>query len=351
MSRDRTVRIAAVQAAPVSFDLEKSLEKLLTLTAEAAQQGAELVVFPEGFLSAYPWRYAFDATIGAREQRGREWYRKYYDSAVAVPSLEVDAIAKAARTHKVYIQVGIIEKDEGTLYCSALLLGRDGSVLLKHRKLIPTAAERLVWGRGAGDGLQVVQTDIGKIGTLICWENYMPAARMALYQQGVEIYLAPNADDLPEWTASMQHVCIDLDMVDIGYNIIHQGDWRLAIGDLEGEMTLWTNTLAMLSDFPPDYPPFTPEHPDRRPDGSQWESNDIVNHGGSFVAGPLGTRITEPLWDEEKIILAELPLQTITESRMDFDPVGSYSRPDIFTLTVNTKSADNVKFVREGGGT
>ncbi|KAI0166167.1 carbon-nitrogen hydrolase [Xylariaceae sp. FL1272] len=305
MSRDRTVRVAAVQAAPVSFDLEKSLEKLLTLTAEAAQEGAELVVFPEGFLSAYPWRYAFDATIGAREQRGRAWYRKYYDSAVKVPSPEVDTIAKAARTHNVYIQVGIIEKDEGTLYCSALLLGRNGSVLLKHRKLIPTAAERLVWGRGAGDGLQVVQTDIGKIGTLICWENYMPAARMALYQQGIEIYLAPNADDLPEWTASMQH----------------------------------------------DYPPFTLEHPDRKSDGSQWESNDIVNHGGSFVAGPLGTRITEPLWDAEKIILADLSLHTITESRMDFDPVGSYSRPDVFTLTVNTKSADGVKFVREGGGT
>ncbi|KAI1326387.1 carbon-nitrogen hydrolase [Xylariaceae sp. FL0255] len=322
MPPNKTVKVAAVQAAPASFDLEKSLEKLTVLTAEAAAGGADLVVFPEGFLSAYPWRYAFDATIGAREPRGREWYRRYYDSAVAVPSPEADILVKMAKTHKVFLQVGIIEKDGGTLYCTALLLGRDGSILLKHRKLIPTAAERLVWGRGAGDGLGVVETDIGRIGTLICWENYMPAARMALYQQGVEIYLAPNADDLPEWTASMQHIA------------------------KEGRcFVVSVNSVCRVSDFPADYPPFTPEHPDRRPDGAQWESTDIVNHGGSFVAGPLGTRLTEPLWDEEKIIFAELPMSQIVESRLDFDPVGSYARPDVFTLTVNTESGTSVSFL------
>ncbi|KAI2637423.1 carbon-nitrogen hydrolase [Xylaria nigripes] len=317
----KTIKVAAVQAAPASFDLQKSLEKLTKLTAEAAQNGADLVVFPEAFLSAYPWRYAFDATIGAREPRGREWYRKYHDSSVAVPSAEVDVIAAAARANNVYLEVGIIEKDGGTLYCTALLLDRDGSILLKHRKLIPTAAERLVWGRGAGDGLDVVQTDIGKIGILICWENYMPAARMALYQQGVEIYLAPTADDLPTWTASMQHIA------------------------KEGRCFVVTvNAMTRVSDFPDDYPPFTPEHPDRRPDGEQWETQDIVNHGGSFIAGPLGTQITEPLWDKEGIVYADLPMAEITESRLDFDPVGSYSRPDIFTLTVNTKSGTSVNF-------
>ncbi|KAI3337467.1 carbon-nitrogen hydrolase [Xylariaceae sp. AK1471] len=323
MSSAKTVRIAAVQAAPVSFDLEKSLEKLTGLTAEAAKGGAELIVFPEAFLSAYPWRYAFDATVGAREPRGREWYRKYHDSSVTIPSAEVDMIADAARTHNVYIEVGIIEKDGGTLYCTALLIGRDGSILLKHRKLIPTAAERLVWGRGAGDGLGVVQTDIGKIGTLICWENYMPAARMALYQQGVEIYLAPTADDLPTWTASMQHIA------------------------KEGRCFVVTvNAMTKVSDFPPDYPPFTSSNPsDRKPDGSPWEADDVVNHGGSFVAGPLGTRITEPLWDEEGIVYADLPMAMVTESKLDFDPVGSYSRPDIFTLAVNTKPGTSVNFI------
>ncbi|KAI1376661.1 carbon-nitrogen hydrolase [Hypoxylon crocopeplum] len=323
MASARVVKVAAVQAAPVSFDLEKSLAKLTKLVGEAAGAGADLIVFPEAFLSAYPWRYAFDATIGAREPRGREWYAKYHDSAVAVPSPAVDIISKAAKSHRVYIQVGIIEKDGGTLYCTALLVGRDGSVLLKHRKLIPTAVERLVWGRGAGDGLGVVQTDIGKIGTLICWENYMPAARMALYQQGVEIYLAPNADDLPSWIASMQHIA------------------------KEGRcFVVSMNSMCKVSDFPKDYPPFTPDHHDRKPDGSKWEPDDIVNRGGSFIVGPLGVPLTEPVWDKEEIIFADIKLSEVTESRLDFDPVGSYARPDVFTLTVNTKPGTNVNFTR-----
>ncbi|KAI5863124.1 carbon-nitrogen hydrolase [Durotheca rogersii] len=323
MAPARVVKVAAVQAATVSFNLNKSLEKLEKLVAEAAAAGVDLIVFPEAFLSGYAWRYAFDATIGAREPRGREWYAKYYESAVAVPSPAVDIISKSAKSHGVYIQVGIIEKDGGTLYCTALLVGREGSVLLKHRKLIPTAAERLVWGNGAGDGLQVVETDIGKIGTLICWENYMPAARLALYQQGVEIYLAPTADDLPAWIASMQHIA------------------------KEGRcFVVSVNQVSRVSDFPPDYPPFTPEHHDRKPDGSKWEPNDVVNRGGSFIVGPLGIPLTEPVWDKEAIIYADLRMAEVTESRLDFDPVGSYSRPDIFHLTVNTKPGASVSFTK-----
>ncbi|KAI0024801.1 carbon-nitrogen hydrolase [Xylariomycetidae sp. FL0641] len=308
MAVGRRVKVAAVQAAPVSFDLDKSLGKLTKLTAEAAENGADLVVFPEAFLSAYPWRYAFDATVGSREPRGRKWYGRYYDSAVSVPSAATDTISNAAKANGIYIQVGIIEKDGGTLYCTALLL-------------IPTAVERLVWGRGSGDGLGVVQTDIGKIGTLICWENYMPAARMALYQQGVEIYLAPNADDLPSWTASMQHIA------------------------KEGRcFVVSVNSVCRVSDFPADYPPFAPDHHDRKPDGSKWEADDIVNHGGSFIVGPLGEPLTEPLWDKEEIVYADLDMSEVPESRLDFDPVGSYSRPDIFSLTVNTKPGTNVNF-------
>ncbi|KAL7626856.1 Nitrilase [Parahypoxylon ruwenzoriense] len=298
----RVVKVAAVQAAAVNFDLEKSLEKLGKLVAEAAAAGADLIVFPEAFLSAYPWRYAFDATIGGREPRGKKKFLTQQKRGHRV-DLEKE---ESAKSHGVYIQVGIIEKDGGTLYCTALLVGRDGSVLLKHRKLIPTAAERLVWGNGAGDGLGVVQTDIGKIGTLICWENYMPAARLALYQQGIEIYLAPTADDLPTWIASMQHIA------------------------KEGRcFVVSVNQMAKVSDFPNDYPPFTPEHYDRKPDGSKWEPDDVVNHGGSFIVGPLGIPLTEPMWDKEAIIYADLKMAEVTESRLDFDPVGSYARPDV----------------------
>ncbi|KAI8300840.1 Bifunctional nitrilase/nitrile hydratase NIT4 [Colletotrichum sp. SAR11_240] len=285
------VKVAAVQAAPVSFDLEKSLEKLSKLTAEAAAAGADLVVFP------------------------------YFDSAVEVPSPAFDILSETARKHNVLLHVGIIEKAGGTLYCTAVLLDQEGKLVYKHRKLIPTAAERLVWGRGSGDGLQVQQTDIGKVGSLICWENYMPAARMALYQQGIEIYVAPNADDLPAWTASMQHIA------------------------KEGRcFVVSVNSVCKVSDFPSDYPPFTAEHPDRRPDGGQWEPEDIVNHGGSCIVGPLGTMLAEPVWDKEEIVYADLRMADITESRLDFDPVGSYSRPDVFSLTVNTKAGINVAF-------
>ncbi|KAK1991160.1 carbon-nitrogen hydrolase [Colletotrichum falcatum] len=316
-----TVKVAAVQAAPVSFDLDKSLQKLCKLTEEAAAAGADLVVFPEAFLSAYPWRYAFDATIGAREPRGRQWFAKYFDSAVGVPSPAFERLRETAKANGVLLHVGIVEKEGGTLYCTALLIDREGEMVYKHRKLVPTAAERLVWGRGSGDGLRVSQTDVGKIGSLICWENYMPAARMALYQQGIEIYVAPHADDLQTWVASMQHIA------------------------KEGRcFVVSVNSACRVSDFPPDYPPFTAEHPDRRPDGAQWEPEDVVNRGGSCVVGPLGTFLAEPVWDEEAIVYADLRMADVTESRLDFDPVGSYSRPDIFSLTVNAKPGTNVTF-------
>ncbi|KAF2734894.1 putative nitrilase [Polyplosphaeria fusca] len=314
-----SVKVAAVQAAPVAFDLEKSIERITKFTSEAKASGADLVIFPEGFLSAYPWRYAFDATIGAREPRGRKWYAKYYESAISLSSPEFDTVRAIAEKNDVFLSIGIIEKDGATLYCTSVLIGKNGKLLSSHRKLIPTAAERLVWGRGAGDGLKVVDTEIGKVGGLICWENYMPAARMALYQQGIEIYIAPNADDLPSWVASMQHIA------------------------KEGRcFVISCNQFCRVSDFPSDYPPFTPEHHDRQADGSQWAPDSILSHGGSCIVGPLGTFLADPVWDEEAIVYAELKHEELVESRMDFDSVGSYARPDIFTLTVNTRPAVNV---------
>ncbi|KAF1985606.1 carbon-nitrogen hydrolase, partial [Aulographum hederae CBS 113979] len=318
-SQSKIVKVAAVQAAPVSFDLAESLKKVGKLTTEAAKAGADLVVFPEGFLSAYPWRYAFDVTIGSREPRGRKWFAKYYNSAIGRPSPEFDLLCSVAEKNRVFLSVGIIEQEGGTLYCTAVLIDRDGKLLSAHRKLIPTAAERLVWGRGAGDGLVVANTELGKVGGLICWENYMPAARLALYQQGIEIYIAPNADDLPSWIASMQHIA------------------------KEGRcFVISVNQFCKVSDFPTDYPPFTAEHYDKQPDGSPWTPDAVLSHGGSCVVGPLGTFLAEPVWDREEIVYAELKMDDLVESRMDFDPVGSYSRPDIFSLSVNTKPAVNV---------
>lgn len=249
----------------------------------------------EGFLSAYPWRYEFDNTIGAREPRGRNWYARYYISAIGLSSTEFDTLRSVAETNNVFLSIGIIEKDGATLYCTAVLIGRDGALLSSHRKLIPTGAERLVWGRGAGDGLKVVDTEIGKVGGLICWENYMPAARLALYQQGIEIYIAPTADDLQSWVASMQHIAKEGRCFVIG-----------------------VNQCCRVSDFPPDYPPFTLEHHDRQPDGSPWTPDSILSHGGSCIVGPMGTFLAGPVWDKEEIIYAELKRDELIESRVCF---------------------------------
>ncbi|CAG8981039.1 hypothetical protein HYALB_00008193 [Hymenoscyphus albidus] len=321
--RQKTVKIAAIQASPACFNLSESLKRIQHFTATAASQGAELVVFPEGFLSAYPWRYAFDATIGFREPRaGRKWFAKYHESSIDISSPDFDILLECARENKVNLYVGIIEKDlRGTLYCTTVFIGKEGTLLHKHRKLIPTGAERLVWGRGAGDSLKVTDVGFGKVGGLICWENYMPAARLSLYQLGIEIYIAPNADDLPAWSASMQHIA------------------------KEGRcFVISVNQFCKVSDFPDDYPPFAEGSIDRNSDGENWSKNDILNHGGSCVVGPLGTFIVEPVFDKEEILYATLQLSDLVEARMDFDPVGNYSRPDIFTLNVDKKSAVNVAF-------
>ncbi|KAK3174598.1 hypothetical protein OEA41_001844 [Lepraria neglecta] len=242
---------------------------------------------------------------------GRQWYAKYYDSAVAIPSADFDALSRTAKENHIYLSAGIIEQDSSTLYCTAILIDREGVLLHKHRKLIPTAAERLVWGRGAGDGLVVSDTEIGKVGGLICWENYMPAARLALYQKGIEIYVAPNADDSPSWTATMQHIAKEGRCFVINCN------------------QFCKVTLSCLR-FPTNLPPFAATNPsDKKPDGSVWEANDILSHGGSCIIGPLGTFLAEPVWDKEAILYAELPMTVLTEAKMDFDAVGSYSRPDI----------------------
>ena len=294
--RTQPVKVAAVQTAPVSFNLKKSIEKIATYTAEAASNGADLVVFPEGFLSAYPWRYAFDATIGAREPRGRAWFAKYYDSAISLTSPEFETLRGIAEKHSIFLSIGIIEKDSiggATLYCASVLIGRDGTLLSSHRKLIPTAAERLVWGRGAGDGLKVIDTELGRVGGLICWENYMPAARMALYQQGIEIYIAPNADDLKTWVASMQHIA------------------------KEGRcFVISVNQFCKVEDFPVDYPPFAPESDDRQSDGSKWTPDAVLSHGGSCVVGPLGEFLAQPLWDQDGIVYAELDPEELIASRV-----------------------------------
>lgn len=297
------VRVAIVQAAPVAFDRECTLEKVRTLTLEASGRGAKLVVFPEAFVSAYPRGMTFGAVIGDRSPEGRDWYRRYWESSIDVPGQAVDMLAGIAREADAYLVIGVIERDGGTLYCTVLYFAPNGDYLGKHRKLVPTASERLVWGQGDGSTMPVFDTPIGKLGAAICWENYMPLYRTALYTKGVQLYLAPTADSRDGWIASMRHIA------------------------LEGRcFVLSCNQFARRSDYPRDYPSDLPSDPDA-----------IVTRGGSCIVSPLGEVIAGPVYDEETILTADLDVADTIRAKFDLDVVGHYARPDVFQLAVNEK--------------
>src|SRR3954453_676716 len=205
----RRVRVSVVQDAPVVFDREGTLERIEALTADAADAGAELVLFPEAFLPGYPYGLTFGAAVGTRTADGRELYRRYWSSAIDVPGPAIERLSACAAAHHLHVVIGAIERDGGTLYCSVLFFGPDGRLLGKHRKLMPTAAERLVWGQGDGSTLTVLDTEIGKLGAALCWENYMPLLRMSLYAKGIQLYCAPTVDDRDTWLPTMRHIAAE----------------------------------------------------------------------------------------------------------------------------------------------
>jgi nitrilase len=294
------VAAAVVQAAPVAFDVEATVAKVERLAADAAAGGAGLVVFPEAFVSCYPRGITFGATVGSRTPEGRAWFRRYWESSVDVPGPVVDRLGVIAGEHGVHLVIGVIERDGGTLYCTALFLGPDGALLGKHRKLMPTAAERLVWGYGDGSTLPVLDTAAGRLGAVICWENYMPLLRMAMYAKGVQVWCAPTADARDTWTATMRHIAC------------------------EGRcFVLSANQFATRGDYPPDYP--------------LADGDDVLCRGGSVIVSPLGDVLAGPAFGEETILHAELDLDRIAEAKYDFDVVGHYARPDVFTLSVDER--------------
>jgi nitrilase len=295
------VRAAVVQAAPVAFEREQTLTKVRKLTLEAAAQGAQLVVFPEAFLSAYPRGLSFGAVVGSRTAEGREEYRRYWESSVDIPGPTVDTLAEIAAQAHVYLVIGVIERGGSTLYCSVLFFAEDGTYLGKHRKLMPTASERLVWGFGDGSTLPVFETPLGRLGAVICWENYMPLLRMSMYSKGIQLYCAPTADGRDTWIASMQHIAV------------------------EGRcFVLACNQFARRSDYPADYHTHFGDEPDT-----------IVSRGGSCIISPLGQFLAGPEFAGECILTAELDMGDIPRGKYDFDVVGHYARPDIFHLQVN----------------
>jgi nitrilase len=297
----KSVRVTVVQAAPVIMDRGATVGKTLTLIKEASSKGAQIVVFPEAFISAYPRGLSFGAVVGSRTVESREDWLRYYESSITVPGEVTDILGQAAADANIYLVIGVIEKDGGTLYCTLLYFGPDGKLLAKHRKLKPTGLERFVWGEGDGSTLSVVDTPYGKMGGLICWENYMPLARTAMYMKGVSIYVAPTADARDEWQSTIRHIA------------------------LEGRCFVLSCNQFVTKDM---YPKDLKYYRDLE------AQPDIMCRGGSAVVDPLGRYVTKPVYNRKEILVADLDLDMIIKSRLDFDPVGHYSRPDVFELII-----------------
>lgn len=293
--------VAVVQAGSIPFDPRACVDKAVGLIGEAAAAGARVIVFPEAFITGYPKGAGYGLVIGARDTAGREEFRRYLEAAIEVPGPETERLGQAAAAHQAYVVMGAIERDGGTCYCTVLFFGPDGALLGVHRKLMPTALERMIWGFGDGSTLTAVETPYGRMGAVICWENYMPLLRMAMYAKGVALYCAPTADDRDTWLPSMRHIALE------GRCFVLSACQFLRRRDLP-------DTIRVSLGDSPDA---------------------VLMRGGSLIVSPSGTVLAGPDFSGEAILTATLDLHDIGRGKFDFDVAGHYSRPDVFQLVVN----------------
>ena len=287
---DPFVHVAVVQAGTVLFDTPRTLEKLASLAAEAKRQGAEVVLFPEAFVGGYPKGMQFGLSLGRRTPEGRDEFRAYYEAAIEVPGPECGLLSAVARDNGVHLVTGIVERSGGTLYCTVLFFGPGGEFLGKHRKLMPTALERTIWGCGDGSTLTVVETEHGRLGAVICWENYMPLLRAAMYSKQVELYCAPTVDDRETWIPTMRHIAIE------GRCFVLSACQFLPAGSESG--------LAGI-------------------------------RGGSCIVSPFGDVLAGPVYETETVLTAKLDRRDRVRGKFDLDVVGHYARPDVLRLVVD----------------
>ena len=307
-SHYRPIKAAVIQAASIPNDGLATAVKAAGLIDEAARNGANLALFPEAFLGGYPKGNAFGAPVGLRKPEGREAYRTYWENAVDLNGLELATILEAAATTNIFVVLGCIERDGGTLYCTVLFIDGARGLIGKHRKLMPTAGERLIWGFGDGSTMPVIDTDLGRIGAVICWENYMPMLRMHMYNQGISIYCAPTADDRDTWLPSMRHIalegrCFVLTACQHIRREAYPADFECALGD---------------------------------------DHQTVLMRGGSAIIDPLGKVLSGPNFEGETILYADIDLAAVPRAKFDFDVTGHYARPDIFQLTVDDRPKNAV---------
>lgn len=304
-----SVVVAAVQAGSTVFDTPATLAKAERHVREAASAGARLIVLPEAFVGGYPKGLDFGVTVGSRSPEGRDTFRRYREAAVEVPGPETGRLAELSAELGVHLVAGVIERAGGTLYCTAVFIDPRQGLVATHRKLMPTAAERFLWGQGDASTMPAVRTEFGVLGSAICWENYMPLFRQAMYAKGVEIWCAPTVDDREQWQATMRHVALE------GRCFVISANQYLTRADLAGDL-----------------------HPVQ---GEAPET--VLIDGGSVVISPLGEILAGPLRGGEGVLLAELDLGDLDRGKFDFDPNGHYARPDLFTLHVNESPQHTVQ--------
>ncbi|MFL9873626.1 carbon-nitrogen hydrolase family protein [Paraburkholderia megapolitana] len=301
-------QVAVVQAGSRVFDTAATLDRMEARCREAAQTGAQLIVFPEAYVGGYPKGLDFGARVGMRSAEGRNDFLRYWQSAIEVPGPEVARIGTFAKQAQAYLVAGVIERDGATLYCTMLYWGPDGALMDRHRKLMPTASERLVWGMGDGSTLPVLDTPLGRLGGAICWENYMPALRMTMYAKGIGIWCAPTVDDRDMWQSSMRHIAY------------------------EGRCFVLSACQYLTRDgCPPDYAGIAGDAPDT-----------VLIRGGSVIVSPLGEVLAGPVYGKEAILSAEIDTDDIVRGKFDLDVTGHYARPDVFELKVDTRARSAV---------
>jgi nitrilase len=309
------IKVAIAQESSVLLDREKTITKAVSLIEQAVTSGAQLIVFPEAFIPGYPawiWRLRPGGDWGISETL----YACLLDNAVNLDSEDIAPLCTAAKKHKITIVCGLNERDnklsQATLYNTVIIIGSDGTIINRHRKLMPTNPERMIWGFGDGSGLRVVDTPSGRIGTLLCWENYMPLARYALYSQGIEIYIAPTYDSGDGWIGTLQHIA-------------REGScWVVCCG------VAFTN-----DDIPSDFP----EKKTLYPDSEVW-----INPGDSVVIAPGGEIAAGPMRNEKGLLYADVDTSLVGIAKRTLDVAGHYARPDVFTLHLNTKHQSPIEF-------
>jgi nitrilase len=296
-------KVAVAQLGSVAFDPDATVKKAMAAIAEAGGQGARVILFPEAFLGTYPKGLTFGSPIGRRTEAGRDEFLRSWRGAVELGGPELASIATAAGENGIFVVIGVVERSGRTMYCTVVMIDENGTIAGHHRKVMPTGSERLIWGLGDGSTLPVLDSPAGALGSVVCWENYMPLLRTAMYQQGIEIYCAPTVDDRDTWLPTMRHIA------------------------LEGRCYVLTACQVMRrSDYPDDYATQFSTDPD-----------DVLIRGGSAVISPQGAVLAGPAYGAECILYADVEKSEIIRQSLDFDVTGHYARPDIFALTVDTR--------------